>query len=345
MPASQPYQQDDQHMQTIRFQSQPPHPQTVFDKLWSSKSDTWRKKFNQTGDKLKTFAKTKALVLFLKECLVKKVTPRTFEVKIKPDKRFSEAGQKKFMNHVTQIQNEHIKLAIKESQERESTEFLSYLNFKRDIKLMLNPSEVYILNEELDKRLSKFTANEQNSYKCKLLKLQARSQVTLPPHPPPTNNDVESNSDNPRHKKRRRFIKRSKYRCIQRKLSSKPLDNLVINYSKHLLTPDQNSLLNKHLSFVSVPDKVNLTELDYNYKRFSRSMRWRESFAHKKNEEPRPDDIFHEKKHNLPTHPSSRPLNDFLYGVKSDLLTLSSKKVYPNLTSSQKTALNQPIEE
>jgi hypothetical protein len=101
MPATQPTHLDDQPPQTIRFQSQVlNHPELTedFNTVWSFMSDNWRKKFHKTIDILKGYVRTKALITFLKECIVKKVTPKTFEIKSKPDQRFSDDGQKKFLN-------------------------------------------------------------------------------------------------------------------------------------------------------------------------------------------------------------------------------------------------------
>ena len=345
MPATQSPHRDDQPAQTIRFQSQPTFQHELtedFETFWSLISSDWRKKFHKTIDKLKFFAQTKALVTFLKDCIVKKVFPKTFEIKINQDQRFSDNANKKLLNSLKQMQIEHLKLAIKEHQSREVQLFQDYLALKTDLKLYLETSEMHLLERELQKRLEKFIENERNKYKCKLFKLQSKKSV----NPEPTQGQGTQTEG---QKRRRRFIKRSRYRRIQTKLSKKPLQNLVINYSDHELTTDQQSLLNKHLSFVPVPEKVNLTQLEYDYKRFSRSMRWRE-YWQKNNEESNESEnsavyIFPTKKHGVPTEQPTRTLNEFLYGIKCDLMTLDKKKIYSNLTQGERSALNQLIEE
>ena len=66
--------------------------------------------------------------------------------------------------------------------------------------------------------------------KCKLLKLDGnRKSVSIDETRGPAS--IEENAMQSK-KKRRRFIKRSKYRRIQKKLSRKPLDNLVIKIKR-----------------------------------------------------------------------------------------------------------------
>ena len=127
------------------------------------------------------------------------------------------------------------------------------------------------------------------------------------------------------------------------RLSRKPIQSLCINYSSLNLTPAQESLLSKHLSFVPIPDKVNKTQLAYDLKRFSRSMRWKEHFGSESDGEFRPEQIFIEKKHNLPKGPPSRPLNQMLYGIETDLFQFDQRKVMPNLSKEEKVALNELI--
>ena len=102
--------------------------------------------------------------------------------------------------------------------------------------------------------------------------------------------------------------------------------------------------MNKHTSFVPLPDKVNLTQLSYDFKRFSRSMRWREKNADL-DSTACPEKIFNVKKFGLPSNAPSAPLGNFLYGVESDLSILKSKKVYSNLKESEKQALQSLVAE
>mgnify|MGYP001475776869 CR=1 FL=1 len=88
-------------------------------------------------------------------------------------------------------------------------------------------------------------------------------------------------------------------------------DSLVINYSSKPLTDGQKSLLQKHQSFCSLPDKLNKTQLTYDLARFGRTLRWKEVFKDEKS--PETETIIPQKKHNLPKNAPSSTLSKFLY--------------------------------
>ena len=56
----------------------------------------------------------------------------------------------------------------------------------------------------------------------------------------------------------------------KRKLSRMPPNNFCINYSSYQLSPAQQSLLNKHLSFVPIPNRLNKTQVEYDLSRFKK---------------------------------------------------------------------------
>ncbi len=101
MPATQPTPRGDQPLQTSRSQPQQPpshHTNNIdkdFDVLWSFFNINLKKKFHKTIDQLKLFAKNKCLINFLKDCICKKVVPKTFIIKHDINPNFSENNRNK----------------------------------------------------------------------------------------------------------------------------------------------------------------------------------------------------------------------------------------------------------
>lgn len=341
MPDTLPNPPGDQLLQTNRFQSrtQPtPHTQDV-NLIWLTISNESKKKFHKLTDQLTLLARTKALIKFLQNCVKNKQIPKTFQIKHTIDLRFSDAGRSKLNNSIKSLQLTHLKLSISEHQKREKSLNDNYLRAKNEFCLCLETTEINIINKELELRFTKLLNCEENKYKAKSLKLQIEKKKNTPP--PQDTPPISEKSSN-----KRRWVKRSIYRRRQRKLSRKPLQNLVINYSDHVLTKDQSQLLNKHISFVPIPDKINFTQLTYDFERFERSMRWKEFHSNKdpsENDSNKEECIFPSKKSNLPNVQPSRALNNFLYGVKSDLFNVQKNKIYPNISPSEKSALNELI--
>ena len=100
-------------------------------------------------------------------------------------------------------------------------------------------------------------------------------------------------------------------------------------------------MLSKHLSFVPLPEKLNTTQLKYDFTIFSRTCRWTEDC--KDLEDTRTETIFPQKKHNLPKHAPSPPLAKFLYGVETDLLAGKPGFTQPNLQKDEKIALKELV--
>ena len=296
----------------------------------------WRKKYLKTIDNVKSFVKTKALINFLKDCIVKKVIPKTFEIKHAPDQRFSDKGRKKWADCLKNLQVEHLKISIKELQKTECDKFQQFLKLKTELKVSLVDTEIKVLDKECERRQNDLFLNEKNKYKSKLMNLQIKAQC---------NRQHSDNDAHNRNKRSRRFLKRSKYRRKMKRLSKAPLKNLVINYSDYTLTEHDNKLLNRHLTFVPLTDRVNKTLLQYEFNRFARTMRWREYFGidPEYQDSDKPVKIFNIKKHNLPKAQPSRTLNNFLYGIQSDLFTPDDRKVRPNISKEEKHSLQSLV--
>ena len=111
-------------------------------------------------------------------------------------------------------------------------------------------------------------------------------------------NRANPRGGSPNQKKKRRFIKHSRYIRKKRKNASKKLDKLFINLSDFPLSEAMQRVLNRHLSFSVMAKHFNTTQLDVDFRRFDRTMKWIEIFVDDNSQIP--DSIFkQQKKHNL----------------------------------------------
>lgn len=80
------------------------------------------------------------------------------------------------------------------------------------------------------------------------------------------------------------------------------------------------NVLNRGLNFCVTPENVNMTEVLADFRKFDRSMKWKEHFAdiEETDQSEFKREIFHKEKSNLPQK-SSKNLQNFLAGVKSEL--------------------------
>jgi hypothetical protein len=81
------------------------------------------------------------------------------------------------------------------------------------------------------------------------------------------------------------------------------------------------------------------------YRKFERKMKWKEFFSGKENQNEEQvivPTVFPREKSNLPPK-GGTPLNNFLIGVKSELMGTHLNKVRPNIPKEESEALDQLI--
>jgi hypothetical protein len=92
--------------------------------------------------------------------------------------------------------------------------------------------------------------------------------------------------------------------------------NVVFNYSYLELTPAMEKVLNRGLKFAILPLKLDITQILTDFRRFERTMVWREFWFGKESEKPYVPPMFKKRKHNFPrNHKTSRGLQDCLAAV------------------------------
>ena len=154
----------------------------------------------------------------------------------------------------------------------------------------------------------------------------------------------KTNEDQPCKMKKRKWLKKSKYQKMVKK-QKKQRVSVIFNYSSINLTKDMESLLNRGLNYSVLPEKLNLTQVLVDFKRFERTMLWTEFWSGKPKEEYKPP-LFKKQKTNLPTkHPTPAALKTMLAATKSEILDPENQnKSRPNLPPGEMKALARLIE-
>ena len=122
--------------------------------------------------------------------------------------------------------------------------------------------------------------------------------------------------------------------------------SVIFNYSSIVLTNTMKSLLNRGLNFCVTPLKLDITEVLVDFKRFERSVIWREFFYGREDEEVQYEKpIFKTRKYNLPSNYAvPKPLKRYLGSVKSELLDHRNRQqANPNLPVEEIQAMKELI--
>lgn len=339
-----------QSKQAVRPQSFIAENITNYNDFFNSQDQQFRKQINQCLDMLRKVQKAKSTTLFLRKCLKQKITPKTFRINQSPDSRFSKEGKEKWEMNLKKLEQENIKLAVREQSILVNQLKVSANNRKDEIlKKIVDNRLSDIVREEFSIRERQYYCQEENNHNQKFFLLRSKDDsmsVNSPAQSQGQGLNTEAGSPSPTPprgvNKTRRFIKRSKYRRIQKRNAEKPVNNLFINFSSTSLSEPQQSLLNKHVSFVPLPERVNTTQMNYDISRFSRSLRWREYFGN----EPTiiQENIIPTKKHNLPKSKPSPTLSKFIYGLESDIFSAKLKNIKSNLRNEEKLGLQELVE-
>ena len=308
-----------------------------------------RKLLNQCLDTIRKVERAKSTCSFLKQCIKQKLVPKTFRINQTPDSRFSKEGKDKWEKNVRKLEQENIKLAVIEQSNLVNRLQLFVENRKTQIfQNIVDNKLLNVVKQEFLVREQQYYSQEDNNHQRKFFLLRGSECNTSENSPVQSQGQETLNSevDSPHTsqqgvRKTRRFIKRSKYRRKQRKNATKSINNLFINFSSVTLSEPQQSLLNKHVSFVPLPDRVNTTQINYDISRFSRSLRWREYFG---TQQPMvQENIIQTKKHNLPKSKPSLTLSKFIYGLESDIFSSKLKDIKSNLSNEENLGLEELV--
>ena len=120
----------------------------------------------------------------------------------------------------------------------------------------------------------------------------------------------------------------------------------MFNNSTLKLTEDMENVLNRGLKFAITPLKLDITQVLTEFRRFERTMVWKEFWFGQENEGPYEPPIFKQKKSNFPhNYRSPRGLQDYLAAIKSEIMDPKNRiKVTSNLPTGEIEALKMLIQ-
>ena len=142
------------------------------------------------------------------------------------------------------------------------------------------------------------------------------------------------------------WIPDNQYKRKKKKLLKQTI-TVVFNYSKIELTKSMEDVLNRGLKFAILPLKLDVTQVLTDFRRFERTLVWKE-FWHGRdtdNTQERETPTFKKKKNNFPrNYKTPQDLQNYLAAVKSDILDPKNRNVAePNLPKQEVEALKKLI--
>ena len=142
----------------------------------------------------------------------------------------------------------------------------------------------------------------------------------------------------------RDWIPRSKYRRVQNQIKKQHL-SVIFNLSSIILTPGMEALLNRGLNFAVLPLKLDITQVLVDWKRFERTMIWREWWFGCETVDNIKEPIFKTKKSNLPkNYKMPNGLRTYISAVRSEIIDPKNRnKVESNLTFEEQQALKDLV--
>ena len=140
------------------------------------------------------------------------------------------------------------------------------------------------------------------------------------------------------------WVSRSKYRKQMKSLKKTNIYQ-VFNYSSTVLTEPMLKVLERGLSFSVLPLKLNLTQVLVDFRRFERTMLWKDFWSTQQCEvQDKP--IFKIRKSNFPkNHKTPNGLKTYLSSCKSEILDPKNRnKAEPNLPKDELNAIKELIQ-
>ena len=144
---------------------------------------------------------------------------------------------------------------------------------------------------------------------------------------------------------KRNWLPENQYKRQKIKLKKQHI-NVIFNYSSIELTSDMEKILNKGLKFAILPLKLDITQVLTDFKRFERTVIWKEFWAGRDTSTEFKPPIFKQTKYNLPyKYKSPKGLLDFLAATKSELIDPKNRNhVKCNVSEGELEALQQLIQ-
>lgn len=292
-----------------------------------------RKLYFNTVNISRKLSKLHGTIWFLSQCLEENLIPKTFRIKNKPHQRESSPNQN-WESSAQQTSLDFVKIALDQEKEKLTT-------LQEDFSSNINVLKLLTENEKVTEDVKEKLVEKYEELKIKELKIKEKKIRNL------RSNNLKKRDPVSKSPKKRKFEKRSKYkRRMKKKKRERP--SVVFNFSDHPLSEDMISLLNRGLNFAVMPDKLNLSQVLCEFRKFERTMLWTEFWASKEDQDEteykRP--MFKTEKTNLPRkHPAPAELKTFLNGARSEISDPENinKNCRPNLPPNELKALKELI--
>ena len=163
---------------------------------------------------------------------------------------------------------------------------------------------------------------------------------------PEPDDTTDSDPDNVRHESGLGVerIPNSRYKRHQKKIKKQNL-NVVFNISSVKLTEGMGNVLNRGLNFSILPGKLDITQVLVDWKRFERTMIWKEWWYCNENETNFKENIFKPKKTNLPrNYKVPNGLKTYLGAVKPEIVDPKNRhKAECNIPPDEVKALKELV--
>ena len=169
------------------------------------------------------------------------------------------------MNLAKSSSIKNVKYAKQDVEISLKTEKANFEEFLKNIWIHANIAEKKHFNNLIRNHQTKVHKMEKDKYEKKLSHLKFKNDIPTDEKP-----KIEGCTLDKSKSKNRRFIKRSKYVKWKKKEFMKQATSLVVNYSDFPVTEPMKTLLNKGLSFVPTPEKLNITQLKADIDKYSR---------------------------------------------------------------------------
>jgi hypothetical protein len=234
---------------------------------------TLKQQYNLTVHSFKKLQNIETKIVFLSRCLKEKIVPKSFVLPLKLH-HLDQANLTKARNTLNQTSRTLLRLALRSRK----TEIIQLnktywdnwhilFNLAKDQKEEGIEDKLKTLETKITNKLTSISQHKFNWLKYKDKPQQPIKEITA--------KEKEKDKEDKGH---RRFIKRSKWKRTQDKKSKEQISAVYNNSSLHL-TPAMESILNRGLNFCVIPLTLNITNVLVDYRKFERSIKWKEFFA------------------------------------------------------------------
>ena len=287
---------------------------------------------------------------FLNKCLSSRVVPKSLSVRAPGSSSSQDPHTKNsFENAAFSASIKNLQIACTDARKYAKEERQRYKNHYTDQFNQLSDVDKRRLQDHISKREPQILHTIQHRFKQKLLFLLKSHNGETQDNEP---QGIPLTQTSDKHNKTRRFMKRIRFKRHKRKEASQKI-SLVHNLQNEMpLTQEMSQVLNKGLSYVVTPGRVNETEARADIASWKRVVRWKDYYHNREDpdcqsepeeaQDESPRDLFKKKKKtNIPASTPTQALDTYIKGVESELLGSIKKVKRTNISPLELKALQE----